>query len=140
CAGSSARARCAPAPRRMPDGTRLRCATESAARHEPLVATASRVQRWLVVEQPGAWGREALVESGLDGRVARALQDRARRSRVRVLLARRAGDRRRGHDRRVFLAHSGRERWWIEQVDLPADRPQDLLDIDLGAVAFPEPP
>jgi (2Fe-2S) ferredoxin len=122
------------------DKLTLRCATESAARGEPLVGTASRVQRWLVVEQPGAWGRDAVAESELDGRVAAALQDTARRHRVRLLLARRAGDRRRDGHRRVFLAHSGRESWWIEQLDLPRDRPEALLDIDLGALAFPEPP
>lgn len=124
----------------MADKLTLRCATESAARDEPLIGTASRVQRWFVIEQAGAWGKEAVAESGLDAEVAAALRDTARRHRVRVLLARRPGDRRRDGDRRVFLAHSGRERWWIEQVDLPYDRPEALLDIDLGVLAFPEPP
>lgn len=124
----------------MAERRALRCATESSARGEPLTGTASRVQRWLVVEQPGAWGREAPVESALDRDVALALQDSARRHRVRVLLARRAGDRRRNAERRVFLAHSGRERWWLEQLELPADRPAALLDIDLGTLAFPDPP
>ena len=125
----------------MADRLTLRCATESSARDEPLVGTASRVQRWLVVEQRGAWGKDAVVESRLDREVAAALQDTARRHRVRVLLARRPGDRRRDHDvRRVFLAHSGRERWWIEQLEVPQDRPSALLDIDLGTLAFPEPP
>jgi Sucrase/ferredoxin-like len=126
----------------MAEPLALRCATESAARHEPLLATASRVQRWLVVEQPGAWGREALTASRLDRAVAAALADSARRHRVRVLLARRAGFRIRRGDgvRRVFLAHSGTERAWIERLDLPDDRPDALLGIDLGAVAFPDPP
>lgn len=118
----------------------LRCARESSARDEPLIGTASRVQRWLVVEQPGAWGREAVAESGLDRDVALALLDSARRHRVRVLLARRPGDRTRHAARRVFLAHSGRERRWLEQVDVPGDRPGALLDLDLGALAFPDPP
>ncbi|MBN2623961.1 MAG: hypothetical protein JXA83_11350 [Acidimicrobiales bacterium] len=124
----------------MADRLGLRCAPASIARGEPLGGTASRVQRWLVVEQPGAWGREALVESELDRTVATRLQADARRHGVRVLLARRIGDRRRHRARRVFLAHSGVERWWIEQLDLPDDRPQDLLAIDLGAIAFPDPP
>jgi hypothetical protein len=124
----------------MAERLRLRCATESLARAEPLLATASRVQRWLVVEQPGAWGREAVVESELDREVAVALQADARRHRARVLLARRIGDRRRGDARRVFLAHSGRERWWIEELDLPRHRPEALLEIDLGTLAFPEAP
>ena len=124
----------------MADGPAVRCATASLARDEPLIGTASRVQRWMVVEQPGAWGREAVLESALDSDVARALHDQARRHRVRLLLARRPGDRRRDGDRRVFLAHSGRERYWIEQLDVPGDRVGTLLDIDLGALAFPEPP
>ncbi len=124
----------------MSDALPLRCATASLARDEPMLGTASRVQRWMVVEQPGAWGREAVLESRLDRDVAAALHASARRHRVRVLLARRPGDRRRDGDRRVFLAHSGRERYWIEQLDIPADRADALLDIDLGALAFPEPP
>jgi Sucrase/ferredoxin-like len=120
----------------------LRCATESLAREEPLYGTASRVQRWLVVEQPGAWGRDALLESRLDRAVAARLAEDAGRHRVRVLLARPAGFRLRpeGGSRRVFLAHTGVERAWIERLELPADRPEALLDIDLGAAAFPEPP
>jgi hypothetical protein len=118
----------------------LRCATESLARGEPLIGTASRVQRWLVVEQPGAWGRDAVIESDLDREVARALQDSARRHRVRVVLARRLADRGRHGDRRVFLAHSGTERWWIEQLQLPPGDDRALLDVDLGTLAFPDPP
>jgi hypothetical protein len=120
----------------------LRCATESLAREEPLYGTASRVQRWLVVEQAGAWGREALLESRLDRAVAARLAEDAQRRRVRVLLARPAGFRLRpgGGPRRVFLAHTGVERAWIERIDLPAERAEALLEIDLGATAFPEPP
>ncbi len=124
----------------MAEGLALRCATASLARDEPLIGTASRVQRWLVVEQPGAWGRDAVIESELDRRVAQALQDSARRHRVRVVLARRLADRRRDGDRRVFLAHSGTERWWIEQLHLPRADDAALLDVDLGTLAFPDPP
>ncbi len=116
-----------------------RCAAASLSRGEPLIGTASRVRRWLVIEQPGAWGHDALTESRLDGAVAAALADRADRHRVRVLLARRPTDRRLGGTRRVFLAHSGVERCWIERLDLPPE-PGRLLDLDLGALAFAEPP
>jgi hypothetical protein len=124
----------------MAEPLALRCATESLARDEPLFATASRVQRWLVVEQPGSWGRDALSASRLDPEVAAALADSTRHHRVRVLLARRAGDWRRFADRHAFLAHSGTERAWLEQLIVPADKPQRLLDIDLGATAFGNPP
>jgi (2Fe-2S) ferredoxin len=124
----------------MSEGLSVRCAPDSLARDEPLVATASRVQRWMVIEQPGAWGVDALRESRLSSEVARALDEAARARGVRVLLARRPGQRTLGPHRTVFLAHSGAERWWIERVDVPAGSPADLLDIDLGALAFPEPP
>jgi hypothetical protein len=124
----------------MPDGLTPRCAAESLARGEALAGTASRVQRWLAIEQPGAWGVEALVESELDREVATALDASARTHGVRALLVRRPGDRRRGAHRRVFLAHSGVERWWIEQLDLTAHDPTALLDIDLGSLAFGDPP
>jgi hypothetical protein len=124
----------------MADRLTYRCAPASLGRDEPLVGTASRVQRWLVVEQPGAWGSDPPLDSRLDRAVAGELAASARRHRVRVLLARRPGSRRRHGDRRVFLAHSGVERRWIEQLDLPLERPRDLLGIDLGVLAFPDPP
>jgi hypothetical protein len=118
----------------------LRCATESLARDEPQIGTASRVRRWLVVEQPGAWGRDALTESHLPPDVGKRLADHARSHRVRVLLARRPGDMRGDDTRRVFLAHTGTERRWMERLDLPADEPERLLDLELGPLAFPDPP
>ncbi|HET6834020.1 MAG TPA: sucrase ferredoxin [Acidimicrobiales bacterium] len=119
----------------------LRCAPESLRRDEPLIATASRVQRWMIVEQPGAWGVDALAESKLDPDTAAALADAARAHGVRVLLARRrANQRRLGAARTVFLAHSRAERWWLEQVDVDPADPKALLRLDLGALAFPEPP
>jgi len=124
----------------MAEPLTLRCATESLARDEPQWGTASRVQRWLLIEQPGAWGYHPATESELDPAVAAALEDHARRHRVRVLLIRRPGQRRRDHDRAVFLAHSGVERWWVEQLSVPASRPEALLEIDLGPLAFADPP
>jgi hypothetical protein len=124
----------------MGEALTFRCATASLARDEPLIGTASRVQRWLVVEQPGAWGRDAVTESNLPPHVAAPLVAHARSHRVRVILARRPGDRRRGGDRQVFLAHTGAERRWIEQLAVPAAHPERLLDLDLGPLAFPDPP
>lgn len=122
----------------MVDGYAVRCAAASRARSEALIATASRVQRWMVIEQPGPWGVDALLESRLDPAVAHRLAAEAAAHGVRVLLARRPAQRALGDARRVFLAHSGVERWWIEQVDVTSDTA--LAGIDLGALAFPEPP
>ena len=124
----------------MAERLTLRCATESLARDEPQIGTASRVRRWLIVEQPGAWGRDALTESHLPPDVGKRLADHARSHRVRVLLARRPGDMRGDGTRRVFLAHTGAERRWMERLDLPADEPERLVDLELGPLAFPDPP
>ena len=40
----------------------------------------------------------------------------------------------------MFLAHSRAERWWLEQVDVDPADPKALVRLDLGALAFPEPP
>ena len=78
-----------------------RCSVRALDRGDSPVATASPVQRWLLIEQPGPWGRDALAESRFDREVAPALARRARAESVRLLLVRRPGDR---------LADSGR-RW-----------------------------
>lgn len=41
------------------------CSETSRDLAEPLAATASHVEEWLLVEWPGAWGRHALADSGL---------------------------------------------------------------------------
>ncbi len=119
------------------------CATGSLARREALVATASRVRSWLLIEQPGAWGREALLESGLDLGVATALLVRCRRAQVRPILIRRPPRARPGHGeghglRRCYLAHSGVRRSWLESLDV--DDPASLLDLDLAALASDQAP
>jgi hypothetical protein len=117
-----------------------RCALESAGRHEPLAGTASRVRRWLVVEQPGAWGHDALSHSGLDPDVGRALADAAKATGVRVLLARRPGWEPGGEARRVFLSHTGSGSRWLRQLDLPMHDEAALLALDLRVLARAEPP
>jgi hypothetical protein len=81
------------------DGSR--CSVRALTRGDSPVATASPAQRWLLIEQPGPWGRDALTESRFDADVAPALAKRSREEGVRLLLVRRPGDR---------LADSGR-RW-----------------------------
>jgi hypothetical protein len=78
-----------------------RCSVQARLRGDSPVATASPVQRWLLIEQPGPWGRDALTESRFDADVAPILAKRSREEGVRLLLVRRPGGR---------LADSGR-RW-----------------------------
>jgi hypothetical protein len=118
---------------------RFRCAVASRAAAEPIHGTASRVRRWLVVEQPGPWGREALTESRLDAEIGLTLRSAGRRLGVRALLVRRPGWRSAPDGpRRVYLAHTGARSSWIEQVDI--DDPHQLVELDLAALSSPEPP
>ena len=92
-----------------------RCSVRALSRGDSPVATASPVQRWLLIEQPGPWGREALTESRFDREVAPALARRARAENVRLLLVRRPGDRLADSGRRWAYGDSrpGREGlWW----------------------------
>lgn len=115
---------------------RLACSAESILREEPVLGTASRVRRWLLVEQPGPWGRDALLESRMEERVARTLQSRARRSGVRVVLLRRPRWAEAG-PRRAYLVHTAPSARWIEQLEVDDD---GLLDLDLGVLALGTPP
>jgi hypothetical protein len=102
-----------------------------------MTGTASRVQRWLVVEQPGPWGHEALVESRLEHAVAQTVRSHARRAKVRVVLARRPGWTP-SAVRRAYLARTGASHRWIERVDVHEDH--DLVHLDLGALRSDAPP
>ncbi len=68
-----------------------RCAPAAQRRGDQRYATAAPANRWLLIEQPGSWGRTALTESRLDRRVAAELQHRTARLGVRVQLIRRPG-------------------------------------------------
>lgn len=69
----------------------LPCSSAARRRGDVRHGTASPVQRWLLVEQPGPWGRDALRQSRLDPATAAALSQRAAVAGVRVLLIRRPG-------------------------------------------------
>lgn len=113
-------------------GERFSCARASWQLGEPLLATASSVRRWLLLEQPGPWGRDALTESALPARVGEELRRRCRQVGARPLLIRRCG----GLDdgvRRVFVAASAPGTSWLERVDL--DDGAEVLDLDLSPLA-----
>jgi len=92
-----------------------RCSVRALARGDSPVATASPAQRWLLIEQPGPWGRDALAESRFDRSVAPELARRSRAEGVRLLLVRRPGERLADSGRRWAYADSrpGQEGlWW----------------------------
>lgn len=110
--------------------TRYRCAHEARSREEPLYGTASHVRRWLLLEQPGPWGRDAVVESRLPAAVATELKARAAELNARLILLRRPGGRQ-TERRRLFVARS--DTAVVEEFML--DRIEGALDIDLSPLA-----
>ena len=73
------------------DTSALRCSFASDLRGDPVVGTAAPSVGMVLVEQPGPWGRQALVHSRLDPAVGAALSDRAVAMGLRVLVIRRPG-------------------------------------------------
>jgi hypothetical protein len=65
------------------------CSDASSARDEPLTATASRVERWLLVEHRGAWGPQSVPSSRMSTTVARELAGTAAGAGARLLMVRR---------------------------------------------------
>ncbi|RCW45944.1 hypothetical protein DFQ14_102246 [Halopolyspora algeriensis] len=113
---------------------RARCQTRSRSLHEPLHGTASTVRGWVLLEEPGPWGVDALRDSRLDADVSTRLHEICRRLRLRVVLIRRV--RRQGQgsgQRHCFLARTGLGEGWVEQAVL--DGPADVFDLDLEGLA-----
>jgi hypothetical protein len=90
----------------------LPCSDLSRARDEPALGTASRVERWLLVEHAGPWGPPALPLSRLDTALAQRLTAVDARPGTRVLLLRRPMGVPCPPGRQVFTVDSrpGRER------------------------------
>ena len=66
----------------------LPCSDASRARDEPLLATASRVERWVLVEQCGPWGPPSVPLARMDADLGRHLTAEAARLRARLVLLR----------------------------------------------------
>ncbi|MCC3771385.1 sucrase ferredoxin [Streptomyces sp. UNOC14_S4] len=115
------------------------CATASRQLSEPLAGTAATARTWLLLEQPGPWGADALATSHLDPAVARALDEAAAGTGVRIALIRRPGrhaDCHRPTTQRVFVAHTAPGRSWIRTAEI-AD-PAVLASLDLAALGAGE--
>jgi hypothetical protein len=109
------------------------CSSCSLAFDEDVSGTGSRGASWLLIEQPGAWGVNALLESKLPAEVAEVLDARRQAAKVRVLLIRRGPGGEVPQERR----------WFFARADAPDATmtggtfgdPAELLDLDLTALA-----
>src|SRR5918994_2533749 len=82
------------------------CSDVSLENGEPLAATASTIDHWLLVEYRGLWGPDALRASGLSDQVKQRLREQVRsRPRSRLLFVRRP-DRRGRAEHRAYAATS----------------------------------
>ena len=114
-----------------------RCSAASERLEEPLAGTGPEAARWLLLEQPGPWGREALLECDLAEPVADALAREAAAHGVKVHLIRRSPQRAPDGPRTCFLVSTERGRAWIERHEI--ERGEDVLGLDLAALGAGEP-
>jgi hypothetical protein len=107
----------------------------SLGRAEPLHGTASTVRAFLLVEDSGPWGTDAVQDCRSLSDVSAELLRRAHATRVRVLLIRRHG-RYTPTGIRVFAAYADAHHPWLETTVL--DEPGQLLDLDLAGLTTGE--
>lgn len=100
----------------------MSCSELSLAAGLPLAGTASRAERWLLLEHRPPWGRDGTKDSGLP----EALVERARESDDRVLLIKRPG--RPQGPPLVFSARASESGGSL--VRLPVERLEDALEVD----------
>jgi hypothetical protein len=105
---------------------------------EPLHGTAPVSPAWLLLEQPGAWGAEALEQSGLDPKVAGELKRLGDSHGFKILLIRRSPGRYQSESRTCLLARAARSETWMRRISF-AD-PTELLDLDFSLFQQPTAP
>ena len=86
----------------------------------------------MFVEQPGAWGADALLESKLPTDIGEALSETSKELGVRVILIRR-GARLTSVKRNIYFARTDAKQSWVTHRFV--DEPQELLEIDLEPLA-----
>lgn len=115
----------------LPGQPGFRCAAASLLRDEPQAGTASTVRAFLLIEDTGPWGTDALRDARLPDGLGERIRAQADAARVRPLLVRRP-DRSGVEGHRVFAAYADPVRPWLESgtvTDL-----HDVLDLDLVAL------
>jgi hypothetical protein len=107
----------------------------SVADAEPLAATASRVDTWILIEYRGLWAYDAVDGSTLSKELKAHLRaERKRLPHARILFVRRAE--RRGRDGLlVFVARTTESAGAVRRLEL--ERHDDLTGLELDAVGSP---
>jgi len=105
-----------------------RCSLRSLAADESLAGTASTIRHWLLVEHPGPWGRDGLIDARLPDGLGRELRALEARTGARVLLIRRPGRAAASDDRRVRCVGVDTRDAWCGSAIL--DRIDDATSLD----------
>lgn len=110
------------------------CSVLSAELGEPLAGTAATQSSWLLLEQPGPWGRVAATESRLDPALGAELEGRTDGTGVRLALIRRSenGQEHMPGLRRWYAASTHPGRAWLATGVV--QYPTDLLRVDFPAL------
>jgi hypothetical protein len=110
----------------------LRCSEVAAELDEPLAGTIDRRERWLLVEDRGAWGEKA-VRDVLGAPLEAAAKERGMRL---LLVRRREGDPAADAVRRVFLADAVRAEMAVRTITDVAEL-EPLLDVSVAEFGAP---
>jgi hypothetical protein len=114
-----------------PDSAKPLCAETSRAHAEPLHATASRVDTWILLEYRGLWAHDAVDGSTLSAAVkSHLVETRRRLPHARILFIRSAGRRNRDGLTAFVARSTAAER---DLRYLTFERYDDLVDLDLAA-------
>jgi hypothetical protein len=113
------------------------CSELSLAYGEPLPGSAAQASAWMLVEQPGPWGRFAFRESRLDPELGAALEARCAEANVSPFLVKRPGRTAGGRARRALLVSSRPGNTWIQSLEV--EDPRELLTLDLEGLGRGEP-
>ena len=105
-----------------------RCSLRSLAAEEPLAGTASTIRHWLLIEHPGPWGRDGLLDARMPEGLGKAFRLLERRTGARVLLIRRPGRVPEHEDGSVLCVAVDAGDAWLGSAAL--DRIEDALELD----------
>ena len=118
-----------------PDSTKPLCAETSRAHAESLHATASRVDRWILIEYRGLWAHDAVDGSTLGRELKDHLvAERVRLPRSRILFVRRS-DRRSTDGVVAYVARTTANERELRCLEL--ERHADLIGLDLATAGEP---
>jgi hypothetical protein len=114
------------------------CAEVSAEQGEPVTATASRVEHWLLIEYGGYWPHEPLDAAVFAGSLREHLAAQLASLRyARLLLVKRAG---RGREDRVRVLYGATPERGSRFYRLELEGHPDLLDLEIGPALRGEAP